>query len=113
MELLAAKVHPGRVEFEDHAFMTGIMSLMPALMGVPLEDMLRGIHIAGDVRDALEKGEGELGTMLQLANALEAGDGQACHDLVEQLVGVDHMTVNACLAQALTWASNIGKEHAE
>lgn len=110
MELMAAKLHPGRREFEDHAFMTGIMSLMPSLMGAPLEEILRGISIAPAVHEALEKNEGELGTLLRLSGALEAGDGAACHDLVDAL-GVDHTTVNACLTQALTWASNIGKEH--
>ncbi|MBI4984061.1 MAG: EAL domain-containing protein [Rhodocyclales bacterium] len=112
MELLAGKLHPGRREFEDHAFMTGIMSLMPTLMGAPLEEILRGISIAGNVRDALEKGEGDLGVMLLLAQALETGDGPACHDLTEKLGSVDHMMVNACLTQALTWAANIGKEQA-
>jgi EAL and modified HD-GYP domain-containing signal transduction protein len=33
LELLAGKLKPGVREFEDHAFMTGIMSLMPTLMG--------------------------------------------------------------------------------
>lgn len=111
MELLAAKLRPGNREFEDHAFMTGIMSLMPTLMGAPLEEILKGINIAADIHDALEKGEGELGILLKLSHALEIGDGQACHDLAEQLQSVDHMTVNACLTQALTWASNIGKEN--
>lgn len=112
MELLAAKLHPGRHDFEDHAFMTGIMSLMPTLMGAPLEEILRGINVTADVRDALEKCEGELGTLLQLAQALEAGDGKACHDLAEKLGRIDHLTINTCLTQALTWASNIGKENA-
>ena len=111
MELLAGKLHPGRREFEDHAFMTGIMSLMPTLMSAPLEEILRGINITVDVRNALEKGEGDLGTLLLLSHALEAGDGEACHDLVAKLHGVDHRTVNSCLTQALTWASNIGKEN--
>lgn len=110
MELLAARLHPGRRDFEDQAFMTGIMSLMPSLMSVPLEEILRGLNIAVDVRTALESGEGELGNLLQLANALELGDGPACHNIVEQL-HVDHTTVNTCLTQALAWANNIGKEH--
>lgn len=111
MELLAAKLRPGVREFEDHAFMTGIMSLMPTLMGAPFEEILKGINLAASVQEALEKGEGELGILLKLSHALEIGDGQACHDLAEQLPSVDHMTVNACLTQALTWASNIGKEN--
>jgi c-di-GMP-related signal transduction protein len=72
MELLAAKLHPGRGDFEDTAFMTGIMSLMPTLMSVSLEEILRGIEIPGSVRSALEAHDGELGTMLKLTEALEA-----------------------------------------
>lgn len=111
MELLASKLHPGKRDFEDQAFMTGIMSLMPTLMGAPMEEILRGINIAGNVIDALEKHEGELGAMLTLTEALEIGDAVACHDIVEQLPGMDAASVNACLTQALAWASSIGKEN--
>lgn len=109
MELLASKLHPGRHDFEDHAFMTGIMSLMPALMSAPFEEILRGITVAPDVREALEKGEGELGNLLKLSDALETGDGQVCHDQSVKL-GIDAPTVNLCLTQALAWASNIAIE---
>lgn len=111
MELLAGKLHPGNRETEDRAFMAGIMSLMPALMGVPLEEILKGVNVGSDVRAALEHGEGELGTLLVLSEALENGNGPLCHDLVEQLPGADHTIVNACLTQALAWASNIGQEN--
>ncbi|MDP2811375.1 MAG: EAL domain-containing protein [Rhodocyclaceae bacterium] len=109
MELLASSLHPGRREIEDHAFMTGIMSLMPTLMGVSIEEILKGISVTSDVREALESRGGELGTMLRLTEALEASDGATCHDLTGQLVGADHTVINACLTQALAWANNIGR----
>lgn len=112
LELLAGKLKPGAREFEDHAFMTGIMSLMPTLMGAPLEEILKGIQLSGDVQEALEDKSGQLGIMLQLSESLEASDGEACHILTEQLPGADHLMVNACLTQALSWASNIGRENA-
>jgi EAL and modified HD-GYP domain-containing signal transduction protein len=112
MELLAGKLHPGKRELEDHAFMTGILSLMPTLMSAPLEDILKGISLSTAVSEALLQGSGELGLLLKLAQALEAGDGAACHDIVEQLGSLDHTTVNACLTQALTWVANIGKDNA-
>lgn len=112
LELLAGRLKPGAREFEDHAFMTGIMSLMPTLMSAPLEEILKGIQLDGDVYKALAHGEGQLGAMLVLSEALEDGNGQLCHDLVEQLPGVDHVAVNACLTQALSWASNIGRKNA-
>ncbi len=111
MELLAGRLHPGRGDLEDMSFMTGIMSLMPTLMSVSLEEILRGIEIPGSVRDALEAHTGELGVMLKLTEALETGDGPACSGITHQLPGLDAESVNACLAQALAWANNIGREN--
>ena len=111
MELLADRLHPGRGDLEDMSFMTGIMSLMPTLMSVSLEEILRGIEIPGSVRDALEAHTGELGVMLKLTEALETGDGPACSGITHQLPGLDSESVNACLAQALAWANNIGREN--
>ena len=111
LELLAGKIRPAAREFEDHAFMTGIMSLMPTLMGVSLEEILKGIQISGDMQEALEHGTGLLGNMLVLCEALENGNGALCHDLVESLPGADHLMVNACLTQALSWAGNIGRSN--
>lgn len=111
LELLAGKLKPGIREFEDRAFMTGIMSLMPVLMGVPLEEILKGIEVSTDVLEALEHRSGQLGIMLHLAEALEADDGEICHLLTTQLPGANHMMVNTCLTQALAWASNIGREN--
>ena len=87
------------------------MSLMPTLMSVSLEEILRGIEIPGSVRDALEAHTGELGVMLKLTEALETGDGPACSGITHQLPGLDSESVNACLAQALAWANNIGREN--
>ncbi len=35
----------------------------------------------------------------------------ACSDIAEQLPGLDAWTINTCLAQALAWANNIGREN--
>ena len=112
MELLAGKLRHGDRGFEDHAFMAGIMSLMPTLMGIPMEQILGTVNFGNDVREALESYSGTLGTMLRLTEALEGSDIQLCHDLTEQLSGIDAGVVNACLTQALAWANNIGKENA-
>jgi len=112
MELLAGKLRQRDRALEDHAFMTGIMSLMPTLMGTPMEEILRTVNFGSDVREALESRDGMLGTMLSLTEALEGSDVQLCHDLTAALTGIDAGVVNACLTQALTWAGNIGKENA-
>ncbi len=108
MELLAGQIEPGRQEFEDQAFMVGIISLMPALMGVPMAEILNGISLGNTVREALEAQTGTLGKMLDLTEALEGNDGETCHDLTARLPGLDADRVNTCHTQALIWANNIG-----
>ena len=111
MELLSGKIKPGDQQAADLAFISGIMSLMPTLMSVPMEEILCSINLDNDVREALESRRGSLGAMLNLTEALEGDEGQTCHDLTAQLAGLDADIVNACLSQALAWASNIGREN--
>jgi c-di-GMP-related signal transduction protein len=108
MELLAETQH-GDGNFVDEAFMTGIMSLMPALVGLPIRDIVAPLGIATEVRDALCEGRGPLGTLLQLVEATE-GDEPAELARCLQAVGLDNATLNRCLAQALAWASNLHRE---
>jgi EAL and modified HD-GYP domain-containing signal transduction protein len=112
MELLAGRVHPGKRDLEDQAFMVGIMSLMPTLMAVPMAEILGSISVATEVRAALEAGGGLLGEMFKLTAALENGDGEVCHTQLERLPGLTAGDVNAALTQALAWANNIARENA-
>ncbi len=109
LELLAGQLMGADGDLADRAFMTGIMSLMPTLLHVPIGEILKGLNVSADVRAALEAGEGMLGRMLQLAEALEEGDQDACAALTAELPGVDSQKVNASLTQALAWANNIGQ----
>jgi EAL and modified HD-GYP domain-containing signal transduction protein len=108
MELLAARLKPGDRAFEDKAFMTGIMSLMPALMSMPIEQIIAGIDVAADVRSALENRDGPVGALLKLTEALEGMVGPECAALTAALPGLEADGVNVCFTEALTWASNIG-----
>lgn len=110
MELLAGDLLGSSRDLEDRAFMTGIMSLMPALLHVPIEEVIVSLNVAQDVREALEKRGGLLGRMLQLAEALEKNDADACSGLIAELPGAAAERVNAVLTQAMAWANNIGRE---
>jgi EAL and modified HD-GYP domain-containing signal transduction protein len=112
LELLAGDLMGASRDFEDRAFMTGIMSLMPALLHVPIGEVIATLNVDPEVREALESRAGILGRMLQLAEKQEEGDMDACHALVVELPGIDQDRVNALLAQALAWANNIGREAA-
>ncbi len=109
MELLAESLLGSRREHEDHAFMIGIMSLMPALLHMPMEAILCSLPLPPDVRDALEGREGVQGKMLSLAEALEADDADVCAAIAVELPGLDADRINHCLTQALAWASSIGQ----
>lgn len=76
MELLVKK-QPGLIvdpDFPDRAFMTGILSLVDSLFEVPMEEMVRHLNLADDIRQALLTREGPLGTVLQLTEKLEQAD---------------------------------------
>ena len=109
LELVAGDMMGTSRDFEDRAFMTGIMSLMPALLHVPIGEIIATLNVAPDVRAALENRAGVLGRMLLLAEKQEEGDMDACFALMAELPGLDNERVNAILAQALAWANNIGQ----
>lgn len=109
IELLAARIKPGDKDFEGHAFLTGIMSLMPALLGTPMSNVLQGLPLDSSVTEALLNRSGDLGALLSLAESLESHDTESARTLAQRL-GLLASTVNSCLALALAWASNIGVE---
>lgn len=112
MELLAGDMMGASPDFEDRAFMTGIMSLMPALLHVPIDEVMASLHVAPDVREALESRSDILGKLLLLAEKQEESDMASCFALTAELQGLDNERVNALLAQALAWANSIGQEGA-
>jgi len=109
LELLAMRLHPRQADLQDQAFMTGIMSLMPTLMGMPMEAILVDVSIDPAVREALLTRGGELGVLLDMAQALEESDGHRCHTLLHALAGIEVSDINHALTEALAWASSIGQ----
>ena len=113
LELAAAGLAGASRELADHAFMTGIMSLMPALLQAPMEDILKTLPLLPKVRDALEARAGTLGKLLSLAESLEANDAGASRALMGELPGLNCDDVNRALTQALAWAASINREGAD
>lgn len=111
MELFADRLRPRDKDFADRAFMTGIMSLMPALLGLPIIEVVASLGLSSEVREALtENYQGLLGQLLKLTEDLEQNDVAASSHDLEHLSGLNLQAVNACLSQALAWANNIGRE---
>lgn len=102
LELMAA----GNGAIEEHAFLTGIMSLIDALLGMPLPEILKGLPVATVVRDALIERKGLLGRLLQLAEAMDQADS------ADTMLALAHefgpARVNRAHIEALRWANSIG-----
>ena len=110
MESLAEVLEAGNPALSDRAFMVGIMSLMPALVGQAMADIVRPLGLIPEVQAALCEGSGRLGHMLKLTEASEQGDPAELGSALEALPGISLKTLNGCLTQALAWAASITRE---
>ena len=110
MELLADRIQPKNREFADQAFMVGIMSLMPTLLGIPMSEILAQLPVAQRVMLALQDRIGQHGLLLNLAEATEQTEANALDEALHCLPGISTDQLGDTLAQALFWANNLGRE---
>ena len=110
MELLAGELRPGDAALADQAFMAGIMSLMPALVGLPIEEIVAPLGLTGIVRDALCDGSGPLGELLRISENSESGDLEQLAENLARLPGLSPKALNRSQTQALQWANSIGQD---
>jgi EAL and modified HD-GYP domain-containing signal transduction protein len=111
MELLAEEFNPGNAPLADQAFMVGIMSLMPALIGLPIAEIVAPLGLSATVTDALCSGCGTLGALLHLAESSETGNLVILATSLPNLPGLSLKSLNRAQTQALRWANQIGKEN--
>ncbi|RJG00315.1 EAL and HDOD domain-containing protein [Noviherbaspirillum sedimenti] len=71
LELMTQKRFPGKRALSEKSFTVGIISLMDALFGLSMEQVLEQLAVASEVREALLYRRGELGDMLKLAEYIE------------------------------------------
>jgi c-di-GMP-related signal transduction protein len=95
---------------QEHAFMTGMFSLLGVLFGMPLPELLAPLQLAPAVRAALAGGMagevGELGLNLQLVQALEEDDVVTVAASTARL-GLAPAQVVAIQLQAWLWMLDI------
>lgn len=108
MELLADSVMARDKSFADKAFMTGILSLLDALLGKPLDELIVQLDMPPEVSIALTDRSGKLGDMLTLAEMLESGDADTTAACYFRLGGLGRGRVTAAHVEALRWANHLG-----
>jgi EAL and modified HD-GYP domain-containing signal transduction protein len=99
-ELLAATT--GRDRDSGALFLVGLFSLLDAISGVPMPQLLEAITLAAPLRDALVARTGPYAGALRLAEAYEQGEwGLVTRDAKSS--GLDASDLTALYVQSLTW----------
>jgi EAL and modified HD-GYP domain-containing signal transduction protein len=106
-ELIAERSCPGDTSVVDAAYMVGILSLTPALLGQTMEDILPSLNLSSSIEETLLNRKGILGAILDMAELLETGSIPACQDCLSRLPLLNAEQLNACHAEALAWANQI------
>lgn len=108
LELIARTVRPDEPAVADIAFTVGVMSLMDALFGLPLERVLEGLTVADEVRQALLARAGLYGDMLRLAESIEHVEEDA-PQLVALLakLGLSLEDFNTLQLEAFEWSGAV------
>jgi EAL and modified HD-GYP domain-containing signal transduction protein len=89
--------------------MAGILSLVNALLGLPMAEIVGSVPLAQDVKQALLERSGELGHMLLLVEALEESDLLGIEKALDSVPGLAHSQVIGMQVEAMGWANSIAE----
>ncbi len=111
MELLVEKLLPAEKDLRDPAFLTGLMSVVPAALGMSITDVLAQIAVGNDVRLALARREGPLGQLFALTEHYDDNDIDGTRALLAAYgsngtVGL----LGEVLAESLAWVQQLGMD---
>ena len=112
MELLADRAPGARKKgrnFIDQAFMVGILSLTPTLIGNSMQEILEKLPLVPTVHEALNERRGVLGDLLILIESLENEDRENASKSIQHLPDIDAGYASHCLSQALSWSNNLAR----
>ena len=93
----------------DSAFIVGVVSVMDTFLGMPMDQVVTSLGLSEEMCEALLRREGVLGTLLSLAEALEAQEGGVQEDFVREHAEEVGDMLNSAQGQALAWANRIMK----
>ncbi|MDR0578897.1 MAG: HDOD domain-containing protein [Candidatus Accumulibacter sp.] len=111
LEILIGCLRPGDVELAGQAFITGLMSMMPAALGMPMDEIFEQIVLEQEIVAALQSYQGLLGRMLALIECYDSEKADECDRILSEFgdSGMDRSMLNACLMDSLRWI-NAGDE---
>jgi len=104
-ELLSPKVRHG----ESDLFLVGLLSLMDAILEVPMAQVVEQVPLDQETKSVLLNGEGKLRPIYQLTLAQEAGNWEAARESAGQL-RISESEVAALWWEAMQWARRVSVE---
>ncbi len=90
----------------DGLFIAGILSMLEALLNLPMVQILAALNLSEPIVAALLHGRGIYAPYLSLAIALENGDPASIGQLAQAL-GLSHETLNLAHMNALIWSEGM------
>lgn len=90
----------------DYLFMCGMFSLLDAMLGVPLSQLLGNIKLPEQASAALLRNEGPYAPYLALALACEQGDAVRAAALAQPL-GLSLADISRCELEAMGWVEKV------
>ena len=106
-EIMSKQGHRITKDFEDRAFLVGVMSLLHAVVAMPMEEIVERLNLDEDIRDALLTRKGVLGNTLALTERIEMDDFQGVRELVRQLPGIEIADLGPAQMEAMGWANAV------
>lgn len=88
------------------AFFAGLLSMMDAVLGAPLDEILAMINVTDEVRDALMDRIGPLAGPILLAEAAELGLWESAAAQADEL-GLPHDAIQPIVLEAARWARGV------
>ena len=111
MEQLAERCHPDVRRLKEPAFLTGLMSVVPAALGMSMTDVLSHVALDQEVRLALSHRQGVLGSLLELLESYDANNIAAVTEKLSPFgERVPVAALGEILADSVRWVQDLGTE---
>ncbi|MDP2559594.1 EAL and HDOD domain-containing protein [Psychrobium sp. 1_MG-2023] len=110
MSLTRAKFAEGlalkssKVDDSSVAFLTGMLSLIDAILGETMESAMEKLPLAQEIKDALVQQEGPLARLVEIARSYETSNWEASALQLESL-GIEEAAVPEIYQSSLQWSN--------
>ncbi|MDR3352068.1 MAG: HDOD domain-containing protein [Zoogloeaceae bacterium] len=110
MEKLARFLKPEAKALAEEAFMTGIMSFVPVILGMRIEEVLTQLNnLVPSIQEALLARHGLLGKLLGIVESLERDQPGPLLEYLGDFPTLGLDALNSIHCEAIAWAAELGR----